>query len=284
MASRSTRAKGASIPWKIDSSSSYERSPGGAPEPWLGNGQRRLSAWIAGPACRPPAASPPVLVMAAVSSVQFGSALAKTLFDEVGPGGTVFLRLLLAALVLTLIWRPTVEATAGAICGSSSVRPHPRRDEPGLLRVARPDPARGGGDVRVRRSAWRGGVGLASPARPRLGRARRGRDRAAVRFRLVRSRRGRRGLRPPRRRLLGGLHPPQRARGPGVPGRERPGAGDAGGRGAARARGRGRRWHGHAGARGAGHRAAVALLSSAIPYSLEMEALRSLPKRCSGCS
>ncbi len=51
---------------------------------------------------------PTVLVMAAVSSVQFGSALAKTLFDEVGPGGTVFLRLLLAALVLTLIWRPTV--------------------------------------------------------------------------------------------------------------------------------------------------------------------------------
>jgi inner membrane transporter RhtA len=52
---------------------------------------------------------PTVLVMAAVSSVQFGSALAKTLFDEVGPGGTVFLRLLLAALVLTLIWRPTVK-------------------------------------------------------------------------------------------------------------------------------------------------------------------------------
>jgi inner membrane transporter RhtA len=52
---------------------------------------------------------PTVLVMAAVSSVQFGSALAKTLFDEVGPGGTVFLRLVLAALVLTLIWRPTVK-------------------------------------------------------------------------------------------------------------------------------------------------------------------------------
>jgi inner membrane transporter RhtA len=52
---------------------------------------------------------PTVLVMAAVSSVQFGSALAKTLFDQVGPGGTVFLRLLLAALVLALIWRPTVK-------------------------------------------------------------------------------------------------------------------------------------------------------------------------------
>jgi inner membrane transporter RhtA len=52
---------------------------------------------------------PTVLVIVAVGSVQFGSALAKTLFDQVGPGGTVFLRLLLAALVLTLIWRPTIK-------------------------------------------------------------------------------------------------------------------------------------------------------------------------------
>jgi inner membrane transporter RhtA len=50
---------------------------------------------------------PPVLlVLAAVSSVQFGAALAKTLFDEVGAGGTVFLRVAAAALALALIWRP----------------------------------------------------------------------------------------------------------------------------------------------------------------------------------
>jgi inner membrane transporter RhtA len=55
---------------------------------------------------------PTVLVIVAVGSVQFGSALAKTLFDQVGPGGTVFLRLLLAALVLTLIWRPTIKGHA----------------------------------------------------------------------------------------------------------------------------------------------------------------------------
>ena len=47
-----------------------------------------------------------VLVLVAVSSVQFGAALAKTLFDEVGTGGTVFLRVLFAALVLMAIWRP----------------------------------------------------------------------------------------------------------------------------------------------------------------------------------
>jgi len=49
---------------------------------------------------------PTVLVLAAVSSVQVGAALAKTLFDEIGAGGTVFLRMAAAALVLGLIWRP----------------------------------------------------------------------------------------------------------------------------------------------------------------------------------
>ena len=47
-------------------------------------------------------------MLAAVSSVQFGAALAKTLFDEIGPGGTVFLRVLFAALVLAAIWRPAL--------------------------------------------------------------------------------------------------------------------------------------------------------------------------------
>jgi inner membrane transporter RhtA len=49
---------------------------------------------------------PTLLVLAAVASVQFGAALAKTLFDELGAGGTVFVRTLAAALVLVLIWRP----------------------------------------------------------------------------------------------------------------------------------------------------------------------------------
>ena len=49
-----------------------------------------------------------MLVVGAVSSVQFGAAFAKSIFDEIGPGGTVFLRMLFAALVLTAIWRPRV--------------------------------------------------------------------------------------------------------------------------------------------------------------------------------
>ena len=49
---------------------------------------------------------PTPLVLAAVASVQVGAAIAKSLFDEIGAGGTVFLRVLFAAVVLMLIWRP----------------------------------------------------------------------------------------------------------------------------------------------------------------------------------
>ena len=49
---------------------------------------------------------PTLLVLASIGSVQFGAAFAKTLFDELGAGGTVFVRTLVAAIVLALIWRP----------------------------------------------------------------------------------------------------------------------------------------------------------------------------------
>jgi inner membrane transporter RhtA len=49
---------------------------------------------------------PTLLVLASIASVQFGAAFAKTLFDELGAGGTVFVRTLVAAIVLVLIWRP----------------------------------------------------------------------------------------------------------------------------------------------------------------------------------
>ena len=58
-----------------------------------------------------PAAVPPtVLVVGAVASVQLGAAFAKGLFDEVGPGGAVLLRVALAAALLLMIWRPSVRA------------------------------------------------------------------------------------------------------------------------------------------------------------------------------
>ena len=56
---------------------------------------------------------PTLLVLAAVSSVQLGGAFAKTLFDEIGPGGTAFLRVLFAALILAALWRPAVRGLSG---------------------------------------------------------------------------------------------------------------------------------------------------------------------------
>ncbi|HEX3318915.1 MAG TPA: EamA family transporter [Solirubrobacteraceae bacterium] len=45
-------------------------------------------------------------MLGAATSVQFGAALAATLFDQLGPGGTVWLRLVLASVILIAIWRP----------------------------------------------------------------------------------------------------------------------------------------------------------------------------------
>jgi inner membrane transporter RhtA len=61
-----------------------------------------------------PASIPPTgLVLLAVTSVQFGAALAKTMFDDLGPGGTVLLRVLFAAAVLILLWRPSLRGRSG---------------------------------------------------------------------------------------------------------------------------------------------------------------------------
>jgi inner membrane transporter RhtA len=48
------------------------------------------------------------LVLAAAASLQVGAAFAVTLFDELGPGGAAFLRLAFAAVVLWAIWRPRI--------------------------------------------------------------------------------------------------------------------------------------------------------------------------------
>ena len=56
----------------------------------------------------------PALVLAAVLSVQCGAAFAKQLFSDVGPGGVVFLRLAVSALVLVVLTRPRVRSMSGA--------------------------------------------------------------------------------------------------------------------------------------------------------------------------
>jgi inner membrane transporter RhtA len=50
------------------------------------------------------------LVLVAITSLQFGAALAGTIFDETGPAGTALLRSAFAALILVAIWRPRPSA------------------------------------------------------------------------------------------------------------------------------------------------------------------------------
>jgi inner membrane transporter RhtA len=51
-----------------------------------------------------------VLVVGAIASVQFGAAIAATLFARVGPAGTVLLRLAFGSVVLLAVWRPRLGA------------------------------------------------------------------------------------------------------------------------------------------------------------------------------
>jgi inner membrane transporter RhtA len=48
----------------------------------------------------------PGLVLSGIASVQIGAAFATKLFDDLGPSGTVLLRVAFAALILLAIWRP----------------------------------------------------------------------------------------------------------------------------------------------------------------------------------
>ena len=48
----------------------------------------------------------PALVLGAIASVQFGAAIATTLFSHIGPGGAVWLRLVFGTLILLPLWRP----------------------------------------------------------------------------------------------------------------------------------------------------------------------------------
>ena len=54
----------------------------------------------------------PLLVVGAVVSVQVGAALSKHVIDDVGPAAATTLRLVFAALILAAIWRPKVPRSA----------------------------------------------------------------------------------------------------------------------------------------------------------------------------
>lgn len=75
-----------------------ERTPG---RPLFGSGPFALVARALG------AVPPPALVLLGVISVQVGAAVAKNLFVVTGSAGMVTVRLVFAAAVLLLIWRPS---------------------------------------------------------------------------------------------------------------------------------------------------------------------------------
>jgi len=63
----------------------------------------------------------PLLVLASITSVQFGSAVAKTLFDDLGAAGVTLLRLGIAALVIAVFARPRLRAWPGAAWRAATV-------------------------------------------------------------------------------------------------------------------------------------------------------------------
>jgi inner membrane transporter RhtA len=54
------------------------------------------------------------LVIGGIASVQFGAAIAATLFDTLGPGGTALLRLAFGSIVLLAVWRPRLRGRTRA--------------------------------------------------------------------------------------------------------------------------------------------------------------------------
>ena len=69
----------------------------------MSSASRSPAATSAGLLARAPSGG---LVLGAIASVQFGAAIAATLFQRIGPAGTVLLRLSFGTLVLLAVWRP----------------------------------------------------------------------------------------------------------------------------------------------------------------------------------
>lgn len=64
-------------------------------------------------------APPELLVLGGIGSVQFGSAFANKLFAQAGPGGVVLLRLLLSAAILLAFSRPRLRGRSRADLGAA---------------------------------------------------------------------------------------------------------------------------------------------------------------------
>ncbi len=64
---------------------------------------------------------PQALLLGSIASVQFGAGIAVKLFDKIGPGGAVLLRLLLSAAVLVAVARPKLAGRGRRDIGAAIV-------------------------------------------------------------------------------------------------------------------------------------------------------------------
>jgi inner membrane transporter RhtA len=76
---------------------------------------------------------PTVQVLIGIVSVQLGAALAKQLFAFAGASGTAALRLFFAALVLVLVWRPSLRDWGGTAAPGGATSSFTRRGWPVVL-------------------------------------------------------------------------------------------------------------------------------------------------------
>src|SRR5213079_2436772 len=112
---------------------------------------------------RPGVSAAPVgMVLGAVAAVQFGAGLAVTLFAQLGPVGTVLLRVGFAAIVLLIAWRPRVRAHPTPVGARGRLRTLAGAHERALLPRDRPHSPGCRRDVRVHRAARRGAGGVAT--------------------------------------------------------------------------------------------------------------------------
>ena len=167
------------------------------------------------------------LVLSGVTSIQFGAAIAATLFDDLGPSGVSALRLGFAAIILMALFRPRVRGRAprdlrlvvlfGLVLGTMNLAFYEALDRI-PLGVAVTIEFAGPLGVAV--------FALAPAPGPRVGRAGRDRDRPAGQPVRRRARHGRVDPDPHRRRVLGGLHLDRAARDVGLHGQRGRGAGE----------------------------------------------------------
>ncbi|HLH66709.1 MAG TPA: EamA family transporter [Solirubrobacteraceae bacterium] len=95
-----------------------ERETGRGLAAEVSGGRRGGAAVRRTPLARAPS---PALVLAAIASVQLGGALSVRLFGSVGPGGTVLLRLTTASVVLLCASRPRLRSLRGRRLGLAAL-------------------------------------------------------------------------------------------------------------------------------------------------------------------